>query len=56
MPPFTRKQVRLAQAVEHGFRPTGKAKNFTKKLASDIVVETNDGKDRSMIRKKKASK
>ena len=56
MPPWTKKQVRVAEAVKHGWKPKGGAKGFTHKLASDIVVETNDGADKSMIRKKKASK
>ena len=54
--PWTTKQVKVAEAVKHGWKPKGAAKGFTKKLASDIVVETNDGKDKSMIRKKGSKK
>ena len=51
--PYTKKQVRVAEAVAHGFKPTGSAKGFNKGFAKDLLVETNYGKDKSMIRKKK---
>lgn len=37
--PWTKKQVEVAQAVKHGWKPKGKAKGFTKKFADEVVEE-----------------
>jgi hypothetical protein len=42
--PWTRKQVKTAQAVEHGWKPKGSAKGFDKGFADLVVRETQDGK------------
>ncbi len=44
--PYTSKQKRLAQAVSHGFKPTGSAKGFTKDFAEQVVEESDDEKKR----------
>ena len=41
--PWTKKQKRVAQAVEHGWKPTGSAKGFTQGFA-DLVIEESGGK------------
>ena len=38
--PWSEKQRRLAQAVKHGFKPTGAAKGFTGTLADLILAES----------------
>jgi len=38
--PWTSKQQKLARAVEHGFKPTGKAKGFSKAFAEYVIQET----------------
>lgn len=50
--PWTNKQVRLAEAVKHGFKPTGKAKGFTPSFADQVISE-GGGKKRK--KKTKAS-
>jgi hypothetical protein len=40
--PWSSKQKKLARAVMHGFKPTGKAKDFSKDFASLVVVESNE--------------
>ena len=40
---WTKKQQNLARAVEHGFKPTGQAKGFTKSLADLILTERSMG-------------
>lgn len=42
--PWSRKQVKLARAVKHGFKPTGKAKGFGKNVADLILRETGHRK------------
>jgi hypothetical protein len=37
--PYTKKQRNLANAIEHGFKPTGKAKGFTKAFAEQVITE-----------------
>lgn len=39
MPAKSKAQARLADAVEHGFKPTGKAKGFTKAVAKDFTAK-----------------
>ena len=39
MAPWSLKQLLLAKAVKHGFKPTGKAKGFTKKFAKQVIRE-----------------
>lgn len=50
--PWTHEQVRVAQAVEHGWKPTGSAKGFSKDFATQVIAEGEKGKRR----KKKAKK
>ncbi len=38
--PWTAKTQRLAQAVRHGFHPTGSAKGFTASFADQVVEES----------------
>ena len=42
--PWTSKQLRVAQAVEHGWRPKGSAKGFTPKFAAQVVEEGDGAK------------
>jgi hypothetical protein len=42
--PWTSKQKRVAQAVAHGWKPKGKAKDFGRDLADLILRETKDKK------------
>lgn len=42
--PWSKKQKRLAQAVKHGFKPTGAAKSFTKAFASQVIEESDTDK------------
>ncbi len=37
--PWSKKQMRVAQAVEHGWKPKGSAKGFTKSFASQVIAE-----------------
>ncbi len=37
--PWSKKQVRVAQAVEHGWKPKGAAKGFTQDFAAQVVAE-----------------
>jgi hypothetical protein len=46
MPPWSTKQKKLAQAVAHGFKPTGSAKGFTKGFAEQVIEESEDQKKR----------
>ena len=36
--PWTKKQQRVAEAVKHGWKPTGSAKGFTRKFANEVVT------------------
>ncbi len=42
--PWSRKQQHVARAVEHGWKPTGSAKGFTKDFAEQVVEESADDK------------
>ena len=44
--PWTKKQQKLAQAVAHGFKPSGKAKGFDKDFAEQVIEESPDQKKR----------
>ena len=39
--PWTAKQQKVARAVQHGWKPKGEAKGFTKAFAEQVVVESN---------------
>jgi hypothetical protein len=41
--PWTAKQQKTARAVKHGWKPTGSAKGFTRRFASEVVAETAAG-------------
>jgi hypothetical protein len=53
MPPWSQKQRKLAQAVKHGFKPTGAAKGFSKSFADMVVTESDDQGNRKITRTKK---
>lgn len=42
--PRTRRQVQVAQAVAHGWKPKGKAKGFTQSFADQVIAEGVKGK------------
>ena len=42
--PWTRKQQRVAQAVEHGWKPKGSAKGFTRSFAAQVIEESDGDK------------
>lgn len=42
--PWTERQVRVAQAVRHGWKPRGAAKGFTREFAEQVVDEGVKGK------------
>jgi hypothetical protein len=44
--PWSKKQKRVAQSVEHGWKPTGSAKGFTKDFAEQVIEESDDMKKR----------
>lgn len=44
--PWSKKQIRTAQAIEHGMKPTGSAKGFDKEFASQVIEESADEKRR----------
>lgn len=48
--PWSRKQVKVAEAVSHGWKPKGSAKGFTKSFASQVIDESDDEK----VKRKKA--
>jgi hypothetical protein len=37
--PWTRKQMKAALAVEHGWQPKGEAKGITKSFAAQVIAE-----------------
>ncbi len=41
--PWTKSQIRTAQAVEHGWKPKGSAKGFTEKFAAEVIQESESG-------------
>jgi hypothetical protein len=41
--PWSKKQVRTAEAVKHGWKPQGSAKGFTHSFASQVVSEGERG-------------
>lgn len=50
--PWSKKQMRVAQAVEHGWKPKGSAKGFTESFAAQVVAEgTKREPDRKKLRK-----
>lgn len=53
MPPWTRKQENLAEAVKHGFTPTGAAKGFSKAFADYVIDETPKVGTRKPVKKGK---
>lgn len=40
--PWTRKQQDVARAVQHGWKPKGSAKGFTKSFAEQVIEESDD--------------
>ena len=44
--PWSKKQKRVAQAVEHGWEPTGSAKGFTMGFAEKVMEESEEHKKR----------
>ena len=42
--PYNRAQVKLAQAVSHGFKPTGSASGFSKGFATQVLEESGKAK------------
>ena len=38
--PWTKKQQKVARAVEHGWKPKGEAKGFTTSLAEKVLEES----------------
>jgi hypothetical protein len=44
--PWSRKQKQVALAVEHGWKPTGSAKGFTRGFAEQVIEESGDAKKR----------
>jgi hypothetical protein len=50
--PWSKKQMRTAQAVEHGWNPKGSAKGFTKGFADQVISEgVKREPDRKKLRK-----
>ena len=47
--PYNAKQVQLAQAVSHGFKPTGGAKGFTKGFAEHVLEMGEKKKKRGTV-------
>ena len=37
--PWSPEQVKVAQAVAHGWRPKGSAKGFTRRFAEQVIAE-----------------
>ena len=54
--PFSKRQKDLAQAVEHGFKPTGSAKGFDKAFASQVIEESASDKKRTKAAEDKLGK
>lgn len=54
--PYTRKQQNLARAVEHGFKPTGSAKGFSKGFASQVTEESQSMPTRPAVRKRRKNR
>ncbi len=42
--PWTKKQQTVALAVEHGWKPKGAAKGFTKSFSKQVIAESKLGK------------
>ena len=38
--PYTKKQVRVAEAVKHGWKPKGSAAGFTENFAEKVLTES----------------
>ena len=47
--PWSRSQMKLAQAVKHGFKPTGKAAGFSKSFANQVIAEGTKGENMSAV-------
>jgi len=54
--PWTRKQQRVAQAVEHGWKPKGSAKGFSKDFAEQVVEESKTMKTRKAVAESRLGK
>jgi hypothetical protein len=37
--PWSKKQMQVAEAVKHGWKPKGSAKGFTKEFADQVIEE-----------------
>lgn len=53
MPPWTKKQQNVAEAVSHGWKPKGIAKNFSKAFADYVIAETPKVGTRKPVKKGK---
>lgn len=42
--PWSKKQQQTARAVEHGWKPKGSAKGFTKGFADQVIEESDQEK------------
>ncbi len=51
--PWTKKQQRTAQAVAHGWRPTGSAKGFTRGFAEQVTSESKTMPTRPAVKKRR---
>jgi hypothetical protein len=52
--PWTRKQIDTARAIEHGWKGKGSANGFGQKFAGEVIAETDNGKDKAMVRRQVA--
>ena len=51
--PWTAKQQHVAQAVAHGWKPTGTAKGFSPKFAREVVDESKTMPTRPAVKRRK---
>ena len=51
--PWTKKQQDVARAVEHGWKPKGSAKGFTKDFAEEVTSESKHMRTRPPVKKDK---
>jgi hypothetical protein len=49
--PWSKKQQKVARAVEHGWKPKGSAQGFTQDFAAQVVRESDEPKRRKMMKK-----
>ena len=54
--PWTKKQQRVAQAVEHGWKPKGSAKGFDKGFAEQVIEESSSDKAKRKAAESKLGK